>query len=135
MISGMRWCAGIMPSVPVAQGPDLSTIQAMMRPFERQVDSLSKALAEKDEQLTRMRERPLEPTRSPLEEKMFSSLLDGDSARMTQLRENHAAEVRMLKEHAREDEKRAQDRFDRESESLRRSHERELASMRSASER
>lgn len=84
--------------------------------------------------LSTARAQPAAPVRSPIEEKMFSSLLDGDSARLTQLRDTHASELRTVKEVASEDLKRQAARFDAQIQDMKHAHEREITVIRQSHE-
>ncbi len=124
------------PQQQAPAGPDMDMLRAITGPMERQIAELAKSNRDKDERLAEaMRTASSTPVRSALEDKMFASLLDGDSSRMTAMRETHASELRQLKENAREDEKRTQERFDREIEYTRRSHDMMITALRDAGSR
>lgn len=85
---------------------------------------------------TEMREQvnrpPPQSSEDKVKDKWFDKLLDGDSARLTAVRTQFESEIRMLKEQARDDEKRLYDRFERDRQDMRNAHEREIALLRTS---
>lgn len=77
---------------------------------------------------------PAPPQRNAMEEKMFEALLEGDSARVTNLRTTQESELRQLKESHRQDLERMDARHDRSMQDMKNAHERELATIRASHE-
>lgn len=112
--------------------------EAMMRMFQSQLEA-------KDREMTAMRDefrqliatinRPAAPTtESKVEDKLLGRLFDEDNARINALRTSHESEVRILKENARQDQLRLEDRHERELANLRQQHDREIANLKQAHE-
>jgi hypothetical protein len=112
-------------------GPDTETMRMLMSPMQRQIDQMSAMLREKDTQLADARQpRPVE--RDEFRDRMLATMMEGDSARITTLREQHASELRQIKEGAMQNEARLRDSFERDKQSLGMAHDRELNALRSA---
>lgn len=116
-----------------AAGTNLRDLEVLLRPLEAQVAALSAANAQKDQQiLTLISEGKKE---DPFQQKMLANLLDGDTARVNAVRDQLMSELRMVKEHAREDEKRLRDQFDRDLKQAELRHQREVDNLRASHER
>lgn len=116
-----------------AGGPDLGMFKMMLEPIQRQLEQQAAVLRDKDAQLAAAQTRAAAP--APVDsfrEKFMEAMLDGDSARLTTLREQHASELRQLKANEVELEKRLRDSFERDRQNLSMSHERELNALRSS---
>lgn len=123
------------------RGADLGQLSAMMKPYELQIENLQRQLEARDIQ---MRDLIASKDKSdPFQAKMLDKLIDGDSARVGAVRDQLMSEIRVVKENAREDEKRLRDQYERdlslartqhqrEMDQIKASHERELASIRMA---
>ena len=70
-----------------------------------------------------------EPPVDPIKDKLLGSLLDGESGRITALREQHASELRQTKELHNAEIQRIEARHDRTISDMRSSHEREIATI------
>lgn len=108
----------------VSNGPDANElIRTTMAPLVAQLEAANKLNAELQRQLA----TPREDTTA---NKMLEKMVDGESARITVLRENHASELRQLRESGREDLKREADRADRMVQTMKETHTREIESIR-----
>jgi len=116
---------------PASHGPDTATMRMMMEPMQRQVDQMASMLHEKDKQLMDAQHVKPEP-RDEFRDKMLDKLLDGDSARITALRNQYESELRQVKQSAIDNEARLRDGFERDKDALARAHDRELNTLRGA---
>lgn len=104
------------------------------------VQVLRDTIASQERMLAEMRaEIRAISTKEPVKEDTYKdvllkTMLEGDSQRVSQIREAHAAELRQAKESAIENERRLQDRAERDRQELRNAHEREIALLRSSHE-
>lgn len=117
------------PPVVQQTGLTAETVNAMIKPLEIQISSLTKQLADKDAELRHVRENA---GKDPFRDKMLDTLMDGDSARVTALRANYDSELRQLKENHRADLERERDRHQRDMERSEKAHERELAAIKAS---
>lgn len=120
----------------VAPATDYSPI---VEQFKATISMLEGQLKARDDTLRDMRAeisaiRNQKPEEDPFKQKLISNLLDGDSARLVQLRETHASELRQAKQSAIDDEKRLRDSFERDRAAIVQSHEREISTMKSSHE-
>jgi len=113
------------------QGTDPAMLQALLAPLQQQIAQLGQMLRDKDAQLAQLQNRPPAEL-DPIKEKMFSALIDGDSARVTQLRATHESEMRQLRQSAIDNEARLRDQFDRDRAAIMSAHDREIQSLRSS---
>ncbi len=108
----------------VSTGPDANElIRTTMAPLVAQLDAANKLNAELQRQLS----MPREDTTA---NKMLEKMVDGESARIITLRENHNSELRQIREASREDLKREADRADRMVQSMKETQTREIESIR-----
>lgn len=94
--------------------------------YERQLAALNA-------QLDTIRSTP--PAEDPLKDKILSSLIGGESGRITSLEARHESELRQLKQSHIDDIKRIEERHDRAMADVRTQHDRQLDQMRSSFER
>lgn len=116
---------------PQNHGPDLATMQMLLAPLQSQIDQMGTMLREKDRELAEARRAPV-PEVDPIKDKMFSALIDGDSARVVSMRTQHESELRQIKQSAIDSEARLRDSFDRDRQSINMAHEREMNTLRSS---
>ncbi len=102
-----------------------SQMAILMRPFEAQMQMMQASLAAKDAQLAELNR----PKEDAFQQKLLGNLIEQDSARVRALRDTYDSEIRQLKEHAKANEDRMNDRFDRERASLEKAHEREISNL------
>ena len=107
-------------------------IQATLEMLRDALKTRDAELAALRQELTVVRNTP--PPKDELKEKLLGSLVDGESGRITSIRVTHESEIRQLKEQARDDEKRINDRFDRMIADMKASHERELTMIKMSHE-
>jgi len=108
------------------------------RAYEMMIQAMREQIAAQHEEMRELRrqmsERSAQPPANPVENKLLDKLIDQDSARVNAMRMQHDSEIRMLKENAAEDAKRAEARFDRLMADMKASFEREIASLKSHQE-
>lgn len=108
-------------------------MQAQMESLRSMVSSLQQALADKDAKiLDLIQRRNEEPPGGRFQDRLFEKMVDGESARIEAIREQHASELRQLKEQSRHDVERERDRAEKELDALERRHARELEAAREA---
>lgn len=115
-----------------SRADQLAEIKMFMEPLTRQIDELreqNRILM--NQQIAAQKGDPTETT---FQQKMLDKLVDGDSARVTAVRTQFESEIRMLKENAREDEKRLRESFERDKQYLHQQHEREIATLKASHE-
>ena len=79
--------------------------------------------------------KPPEPSaEEKVKDRLLDKLMDNDTARLTAQRNQFESEIRMLKEHALENEKRLREQFERDRQDARNAHEREIALIRGSQE-
>lgn len=123
---------------PIERGPSGADIAAMIEravatataPLLATITSMTTQLELKDKALEAARNAPPDAFR----DMMMKSIMSEQDGRITALRASHESELRILKENAREDEKRRQDEWNRERDRIEKAHERELAALRLANE-
>lgn len=116
---------------PVAPtGPSLTDLAVLMRPLELQIENLTRLLAAKDAELAAARATPADPFR----DRMLTTLMDNESARITALRTNHESEVRQLKEGFAQQEQRLREQFARDLDRVERMHDREITMIKAAND-
>lgn len=116
------------------RGPDPG-MQALIKVLQDQIAAQDRQMAELRRELADQRSAAAKPVeQDPLQKKMFESLLDGDSARLTTLRENHASEVRQLKQSAIDLEQRLRDQFDRDRADLKEGHKLQIELLKQSHE-
>lgn len=119
------------PPVVQQTGISAETMQAMIKPLEVQIASLTQQLAAKDAELRHVRENA---GKDPFRDKMLDTLMGGESSRIVALNEGHASEIRVLKENFRADLERERDRHQRDIERMEKAHERELAAIKASND-
>ncbi len=118
---------------PAPQGTDMAMMQMLLAPLQAQISQMNATLREKDQQLAAMQLQQSKPPEvDPIKDKMFSALIDGDSARVVSMRTQHESELRQIKQSAIDSESRLRDSFDRDRQSINMAHERELNTLRSS---
>jgi hypothetical protein len=123
--------AQAQPPQPQNHGTDVATMQLLLAPLQSQINQMGEMLREKDSQLAEMR-RPPPVEVDPIKDKMFSALIDGDSARVVSMRAQHESELRTLRELSIASEARLRDAFDRDRQAINMAHEREMNTLRSS---
>lgn len=121
---------------PLQQGPSGADIAAMIEravatataPLMSTITAMTTQLELKDKALEQARNAPPDAFR----DMMMKSIMSEQDGRITALRASHESEMRMLKENAREDEKRWRDEWNRERDRIEKAHERELAAIKLA---
>ena len=93
---------------------------------ERRAEQLEKELRELANR------KPEKPPEETFQTKLLDKMIDQDSARVLSLRAEHDRELRMVKENAAEDLKRARDQFERDKQDMRNSHQREIDLLKNA---
>lgn len=116
-----------------SSGIDAAQLTAVLRPMEIQIHTLTAQLEAKDKQISDLVAAKNE--RNPFEAQLLSTLMDGDSARVTQIRTLHESEIRMLKEQMAATEARLRDQFDRDLKMVEIRHAREIDQQRASYER
>lgn len=116
---------------PVQQGTDVAMMQMLLAPLQTQINQMSAMLREKDQQLAAAQQvKPAEV--DPIKDKMFSALIDGDSARVVSMRTQHESEIRQLRQSIADAEDRLRAAFERDRQAATIAHERELNTLRSS---
>lgn len=105
-------------------------MKIMMRPIEIQLEHAMKTIESQNERLVEQGKAPVDP----YTHKMLDKLIDQDTARVAAVTAKYESEISQLKAYAREDEKRALDRHERETARLERSHADQVALIRQSAE-
>lgn len=108
-------------------------IQMMLDQNKTMLESLQRQNLALQSEIASMRNQ--KPPEDPLRDKMLTSLMDGDSARLTAVRTQHESELRQLRDNFAQDLKRIEDRHDRTVDAMRRSHDDALAAVKQSYER
>ncbi len=118
---------------PVQQGGDVAMMQMLLAPLQAQISQMNATLREKDQQLATMQLQQSKPPEvDPIKDKMFSALIDGDSARVVSMRTQHESEIRQLRQSMADAEDRLRAQFDRDRQMTTMAHEREMNTLRSS---
>ena len=118
---------------PAPQGTDMAMMQMLLAPLQAQIAQMNAALREKDQQLAAMQLQQSKPPEvDPIKDKMFSALIDGDSARVVSMRTQHESEIRQLRQSMVDAEARLRDAFERDRQAATMAHEREMNTLRSS---
>lgn len=117
-------------------GPDMSFVETIVAPMRDQARELREELREERRLAAAREEKFLEAQKreDPVQSRLLEKMIEGEGARIAAIREQHETELRVLREHAREDVKRVEDRFSALTQSQERAHERELAGLKQSYE-
>lgn len=111
-------------------GGSFEQMKIMMRPIEIQLEHAMKTIESQNERLVEQGKAPVDP----YTHKMLDKLIDQDTARVAAVTAKYESEINQLKNYAREDEKRALDRHERETARIERSHADQVALIRQSAE-
>jgi len=109
------------------------TIQVLLDQMRQEARLHQEELRELRDQLRQEQHKP--PTTDPVKDRMFESLIVGESGRVASLRDQHASELRQTKELHVAEIRRLEDRHDRALDTIRQSHDREIATIKATYER
>lgn len=109
------------------------SLQVLLDQMRHEASQHQAEVRELREQLRQEHNKP--PTTDPVKDRMFESLIVGESGRITSLRDQHASELRQTKELHVAEIRRLEDRHDRTLDNMRQSHEREIATIKATYER
>lgn len=110
---------------------DPEMIEQVIRPYQTQLDALAQSNRALQDQLTIALNRKPE---TGFQDKLLDKMIDGESIRLGALRDQHASELRTLKENHEADLRRREDANAKREERAHTSFERELTTMKSAAE-
>lgn len=117
-----------------AAGPGSAQLEMMMRPFEMQMQATQRQLEATQAELREARRAPAPSKEDTFKDRWLEKLVDGDSARVTAVREQLQSELRQVKQSAIDDMKRAEDRWDRDMKLRELAFEREMKAKDAAHE-
>lgn len=103
------------------------TTKLMVATLEKQLDASHAMIAKLQSDIHEIRTQ--KPAEDPIKERIFTSLIENESARISHLRATHESEIRQLKESHAAEVKRIEDRADRDRSELRQSFERERQTL------